>query len=52
MQRRIFTLIVTSIFGLSAMAMSGCGVKGDLKTPPPIWGDQDKQQEPEGESKD
>lgn len=23
---------------LSALTLAGCGIKGDLKTPPPLWG--------------
>lgn len=49
MQRRIFTLLLTSVVGVSALGLSGCGVKGELQTPPPLWGDQDKQEKPEGE---
>jgi len=25
---------------LSAFALSACGIKGELKTPPPVWGDE------------
>ena len=34
------TLIALSL--LSAFALSGCGVKGTLKTPPPLFGDKNK----------
>jgi len=27
---------------LTAFALSGCGVTGSLKTPPPLFGDKDK----------
>lgn len=27
---------------ISAFALGACGIKGDLKTPPPLWGDKDK----------
>ncbi len=38
MQRRLICLALISAFALSA-----CGVKGDLETPPPMWGDKSKQ---------
>lgn len=50
MQRRIFTLLLTSVFGLSAIGLSGCGVKGELQTPPPLWGDKDNSQTPEDQT--
>ncbi len=25
---------------LGALILSACGIKGDLKTPPPLWGDK------------
>ena len=31
-------LIIVSI--LSSVLLVGCGIKGNLKTPPPIWGKQ------------
>lgn len=30
---------------LSSFVLGACGVKGDLKTPPPIFGDKTKQQQ-------
>ena len=30
----------------SAFALSACGVKGDLKTPPPMWGDKPAAEKP------
>ena len=29
----------------AAFALGACGIKGDLQTPPPLWGDKDKQAE-------
>ena len=37
MTRKILAIGLLSVFALSA-----CGIKGDLKTPPPLWGDSDK----------
>ena len=36
-------LIAVSL--ISAFALGACGIKGDLKTPPPLWGDKNKQVE-------
>lgn len=41
MRRRLLTTALISAFVLSA-----CGVKGDLQTPPPLWGDKAKQDQP------
>ncbi len=41
MRRRLLTTALISAFILSA-----CGVKGDLQTPPPLWGDKAKQDQP------
>jgi len=32
---------------ISALALGACGIRGDLKTPPPLWGDKDKQSQPQ-----
>ena len=29
----------TAIAVIAAFALSACGIRGSLKTPPPIWGD-------------
>lgn len=39
MRRKIITLSIAMTFLLGA-----CGVKGQLKTPPPLWGDKAKQE--------
>ena len=31
-------LIIAAV--ISSFALGACGIKGDLKTPPPIWGDK------------
>lgn len=42
MRRKLIALSL-----LSAFAISACGVKGDLKTPPPLWGDGSKVEQSE-----
>ena len=34
-------LIILSL--LSTFALSACGIKGELKTPPPVWGEKSEQ---------
>ncbi|MEE9272304.1 MAG: hypothetical protein V3U57_03430 [Robiginitomaculum sp.] len=34
------TILVTL---LGTLVLSACGIRGELKTPPPLWGDKDKQ---------
>lgn len=41
MRRRILPLTL-----LTAFILSACGVKGDLETAPPMWGDKAKQDQP------
>jgi len=38
MRRKI---LITAL--LSSFMLGACGVKGNLKTPPPLWGEQAKQ---------
>ncbi len=38
MRRKI---LITAL--LSSFVLGACGVKGNLKTPPPLWGDKAKQ---------
>ena len=40
-RKRLFTLTL-----ISALALGGCGIKGDLETPPPIWGDKSSETQP------
>lgn len=35
MKRRLAALVLTA---LSALAVAGCGLRGDLERPPPMWG--------------
>lgn len=35
-------LRLLALASISALVLVGCGVRGNLKTPPPIWGDKDK----------
>jgi len=37
-------LVITAI--ISTFILGACGVKGQLKTPPPLWGDKSKQSQP------
>lgn len=49
MTRRIHskTLIAATLIG--AFALSACGIRGDLKTPPPVWGDDNRTAEQKAE---
>jgi len=47
MSRRFITFTL-----LSAFALSACGVRGNLKTPPPIWGDKSKVEQPDSQTED
>ncbi len=55
MRRKI---LLTTILTGFALSVSGCGVKGELKTPPPIFGEKtkqqqdDKQKDPDQQSQD
>ncbi len=35
-------LIIASL--ISSFVLVGCGIKGNLKTPPPLWGDKKTEQ--------
>jgi predicted small lipoprotein YifL len=48
--RNIFAKTVTIVL-IGAFALGACGIKGDLQTPPPLWGDKDKQAESADEKK-
>lgn len=39
----IARLIALTLVG--GFALSACGIRGDLKSPPPLWGDQSEPQE-------
>ena len=36
-------LIATTL--VAAFALSACGIRGELKTPPPLWGDDNRTSE-------
>ncbi|PHQ66787.1 MAG: argininosuccinate lyase [Robiginitomaculum sp.] len=37
----VHKLTLTALLGVFALGtLAACGIKGDLKTPPPIWGDK------------
>jgi len=50
MKRRSYfkTLIALSLMG--TFALSSCGIRGDLKTPPPVWGDDNRTAEQKAEA--
>ncbi len=39
---KILNRSLIMIFLLGTVSITGCGIKGDLQTPPPLWGDKDK----------
>ena len=41
-------LTIAALVG--AFALGACGIKGDLDTPPPLWGDKTKKVEKKPES--
>lgn len=43
MTRRIISYWLVALLSTSTLALTACGVKGDLETPPPLWGDKAKQ---------
>lgn len=43
-------LTATALLGMFALGtLSACGIKGDLKTPPPLWGDKTQAEKTEAE---
>jgi len=38
MKRRQLSVLFIPTSLIVAFALSACGIKGDLKTPPPLWG--------------
>lgn len=54
LMQRWLTFLLLSLF---AIILTGCGIKGGLKTPPPLWGDdvaqvEEGQEETEEEAED
>lgn len=39
MKRRQISARLISLTLIMGFALSACGIRGDLKTPPPLWGD-------------
>jgi len=39
MKRRTLSIRLVSLSLIAGFALSACGIKGDLKTPPPLWGE-------------
>lgn len=46
MMKRIACLILA----LGALGLAGCGMRGDLQRPPPMWGDPPPEDPSEAES--
>ena len=41
--RFVHKFALTALLGAFALGtLAACGIKGELKTPPPLWGDQNK----------
>lgn len=36
------TRLVVFVLAAAALVLTGCGVRGDLERPPPIWGPDDR----------
>ncbi len=39
MTRPFFSPVKTTLFVLTSLALTGCGVRGAPAVPPPMWGD-------------
>ena len=44
--KRIASLV---LMALSALAVSACGLQGNLERPPPMWGDAPEEEQAEGD---
>lgn len=42
MKRRPHLNTLTAIVLVTGFALSSCGIRGELKTPPPIWGEDNR----------
>ena len=42
MKRRPHFNTLTAIVLITGFALSSCGIRGELKTPPPIWGEDNR----------
>jgi len=48
--RNIFAkTVILALIG--AFALGACGIKGDLQTPPPLWGDKNQEAEKPADEK-
>ena len=55
MQRSGWPVGIIAIITITALSLTGCGVKGELETPPPLWGDgapSEKDNNPSGSDQD
>lgn len=50
MKRRTHYNATIAITLIASFALSACGIRGDLKTPPPLWGDDKRTAEQKAEA--
>lgn len=50
MKRRTYFNALIALALTSSFALSACGIRGDLKTPPPLWGDDNRTAEQKAEA--
>jgi len=44
----VHKLTISTLLGVFALgSLSACGIKGELKTPPPLWGDKTQIDKPQ-----
>jgi|GEM_PF-2301026 len=49
MKRRSHLNAAITVMLISGFTLSACGIRGELKTPPPIWGDDKRTAEQKAE---
>lgn len=49
MKRRTHYNALIAATLISAFALSACGIRGELKTPPPIWGEDNRTEKQKAE---
>ena len=50
MKRRLNFNALIALSLVAGFALSACGIRGDLKTPPPVWGDDNRTAEQKAEA--